>query len=524
MNSSVLECLIHELNTPSGGAPSDSTPTRLCHRMATKRQRKSPLAIAFVAITIAITGALSRPRVATAAIETTSIVPIVPTRLLDTRNGIGAPAAKVAPNGTIELTVTGATSGVPNDATAVAMNITAVNPDDNGYVTVWPCGTPKPNASNLNVTAGQTIPNLVITKLGNNGKVCIYTQPGAHLLADLTAFWGEVTSGVPDSTTLDTLTPSGASAPAGDGSVADLPTGGSDFEPGPPVAANPVSSAKPPTAAQMASAPWAPSYESSLRALSDTQVRPGAQALLKNEPTYPIGSAGYLSSLNPAVGRVVMWTYDAANGWRRASSCSGTVTGPNMVLTAAHCLTHGDNPRTTEREDSTPWDGYSFIPGLVGESMPAGEWWAAGNRAWAHQLWFDSRATTNWSLLFDYGFIKFDPQHNGNRNLSDATGSFQIRMQDNLVGRTLVNVGYPAEGYYSNRNGGYCDPLGIWCYPYKCESTGAANAPYGNGWNMIGFGCNANGGISGSGVFSQIDGTWYVVSVMDMLWKYVASA
>ena len=75
--------------------------------------------------------------------------------------------------------------GVLGDASAVALNVTAVDPGGAGYVTVWPCGSSQPNASSLNFEAHQTIPNLVIAKLGSGGRVCVYTSAATHLLADL---------------------------------------------------------------------------------------------------------------------------------------------------------------------------------------------------------------------------------------------------------------------------------------------------------------------------------------------------
>ena len=62
----------------------------------------------------------------------------------------------------VKLKVAGV-HGVPaSGVTAVVMNVTAVKPTTSGYVTVYPDGKPVPAVSNLNFTAGRTIPNLVI--------------------------------------------------------------------------------------------------------------------------------------------------------------------------------------------------------------------------------------------------------------------------------------------------------------------------------------------------------------------------
>ena len=89
---------------------------------------------------------------------------------------------------TLELKVTGVT-GVPSTADAVVLNMTAVNVRAPGFATVYPCGEPRPEASNLNYTAGQTIPNLVIAKPGAGGKVCIYSYATIDALADVSGYF-----------------------------------------------------------------------------------------------------------------------------------------------------------------------------------------------------------------------------------------------------------------------------------------------------------------------------------------------
>ena len=68
----------------------------------------------------------------------------------------------------LQLDVTGV-AGVPDDAMAVALNVTVTQPSVDGYLTVYPCGQAPPLASNLNFERGETIPNLVITKVGAGG-------------------------------------------------------------------------------------------------------------------------------------------------------------------------------------------------------------------------------------------------------------------------------------------------------------------------------------------------------------------
>ena len=44
------------------------------------------------------------------------------------------------------------------------MNVTVTDPTAGSYMTVWPKGEVQPTASNLNWSAGQTIPNAVTVK------------------------------------------------------------------------------------------------------------------------------------------------------------------------------------------------------------------------------------------------------------------------------------------------------------------------------------------------------------------------
>ncbi len=80
--------------------------------------------------------------------------------------------------------------GVPANATAVVLNVTAVQAGAGGYATVFPCGEALPNASNLNFGPGQTVPNAVVAKVGAGGSVCVFAERPIHLLVDVNGFVG----------------------------------------------------------------------------------------------------------------------------------------------------------------------------------------------------------------------------------------------------------------------------------------------------------------------------------------------
>ncbi|MFE1380251.1 hypothetical protein ACFW6S_15045 [Streptomyces sp. NPDC058740] len=135
--------------------------------------------------------------------------PVTPTRLMDTRSGLGVRQGKVGPGGVVTLQVTGR-AGIPTTGvTAVVLNVTATAPTAGGFVSVYPDGTTRTSASNLNFTAGQTIPNLVVVPVVN-GKVSFYNRAGSvDLLADVTGYYvsGEQSVSGPLGSTYEPLTP-----------------------------------------------------------------------------------------------------------------------------------------------------------------------------------------------------------------------------------------------------------------------------------------------------------------------------
>ncbi|MDH6134743.1 hypothetical protein P3T37_004147 [Kitasatospora sp. MAA4] len=108
--------------------------------------------------------------------------PVSPTRLLDTRDA--GPAAKPGPG---SVTAFG---GIPTGATAAALNVTATGGDNDGFLTVYADGTPRPGSSNLNVVPNTDIANHAIAQVGTDGKVDIYNFAGhTDFVADLFGYF-----------------------------------------------------------------------------------------------------------------------------------------------------------------------------------------------------------------------------------------------------------------------------------------------------------------------------------------------
>jgi alpha-tubulin suppressor-like RCC1 family protein len=112
---------------------------------------------------------------------------LAPQRVLDTRD-----SAPVGPGGTVTLDLS---SKVPAGATAAVFNLTGTDVTGSTFVTAYPAGQAKPDASNLNLEAGQTSPNLVTVQLSADRKVTLANQHSSvDLIADLAGYYS------PDST------------------------------------------------------------------------------------------------------------------------------------------------------------------------------------------------------------------------------------------------------------------------------------------------------------------------------------
>jgi hypothetical protein len=143
--------------------------------------------------------------------------PLTPARILDTRTGNGAPAGKLGPNAALTLQVTGR-GGVPaTGVSSVVLNVTVTEATAVSFLTAWPAGAARPLTSNLNYAGGDTVPNLVVVKVGTDGKVNLYNYAGsAHVIADVAGWYGggdgAKYSALTPARILDTRTGNGAPA------------------------------------------------------------------------------------------------------------------------------------------------------------------------------------------------------------------------------------------------------------------------------------------------------------------------
>jgi VCBS repeat protein len=116
-----------------------------------------------------------------------------PCRLLDTR---GLPAAMSGPplsSGAIRTFPAAGLCGIPATARSVSVNLTVIQPAGDGYVTVFPGGTPIPFTSTINFRSGAVRANNAILSLGAAGDYavfCALSSPGmSEFVLDVTGYF-----------------------------------------------------------------------------------------------------------------------------------------------------------------------------------------------------------------------------------------------------------------------------------------------------------------------------------------------
>ena len=111
-------------------------------------------------------------------------------RVIDTRNG----SVKPGPGSTVRVDLTSlrGSAGLTADAVAASINLTAVAPSGQGYLTAYPFGESMPPTSSLNVRRGVNRAIGAIVKLGtDDGRIGfnVFVENGAHVLVDVSGYF-----------------------------------------------------------------------------------------------------------------------------------------------------------------------------------------------------------------------------------------------------------------------------------------------------------------------------------------------
>ena len=130
----------------------------------------------------------------------TALTGVPPARIAETRtnvnertfDGFTQGGGAIGPGQTLTIPVLGR-AGVPaNGVGAVVVNVTATSPSSIGFLTVFPSGEPRPATSSVNFTAGQTVANSVIARVGADGAINVFNHSGStHVIVDISGWFPE---------------------------------------------------------------------------------------------------------------------------------------------------------------------------------------------------------------------------------------------------------------------------------------------------------------------------------------------
>ncbi len=132
--------------------------------------------------------------------EVEVFVGVDPTRVLDTRGAptgpIGIPAPDPLTQDEVLTLQLAGIDPVPGDATSVVINTTIdADAPRRSFITIYPTGTPLPEASANNATPGVVKTNPIIAKLGDNGSIDIYNFRGStNLVIDVVGYFAPLSS------------------------------------------------------------------------------------------------------------------------------------------------------------------------------------------------------------------------------------------------------------------------------------------------------------------------------------------
>ncbi|MBL8230020.1 MAG: hypothetical protein JNL98_16140 [Bryobacterales bacterium] len=122
--------------------------------------------------------------------------PVTQCRLINTLDGsfpgsFGPPIMESETTRTVPIPASTRCSGVPSTARGYVVNATALpNGSPMPFLTLWPTGQPRPNASTLNAFQGQVVTNQAIVPAGTNGAIDVYAFRRTHVVLEISGYFG----------------------------------------------------------------------------------------------------------------------------------------------------------------------------------------------------------------------------------------------------------------------------------------------------------------------------------------------
>ncbi len=116
-----------------------------------------------------------------------SFNPINPKRQLDTRK-----TSSLRARTRTVVSLTGGSKPVPSGATAVALNVAAVNPATDGWIRAFPCDQAEPTTASVSARPNGVISSAVLVPLAEDGTLCLVSSMKTDVVIDVTGWFGSV--------------------------------------------------------------------------------------------------------------------------------------------------------------------------------------------------------------------------------------------------------------------------------------------------------------------------------------------
>ncbi len=192
-------------------------------------------AVAVLAILFLVTPAQAKTRpkrgakpgpVSATVIAATKFYTVAPCRVFDSRTASNGPALLAGQVRTISVT----SCGAPPTASAASLNVAVTQSTDDGFVVLFPAGSPQPPTSTMNYRAGQTRANNAIIPLAGGAFSVVPGQGGGtvDLIVDVNGYFDNPADNQPPSVAVgppQTITFPSGTVVAGTATDDGLPSG-----------------------------------------------------------------------------------------------------------------------------------------------------------------------------------------------------------------------------------------------------------------------------------------------------------
>jgi hypothetical protein len=117
---------------------------------------------------------------------------ITPCRVVETRGAVGPYGGPALVGGGPARTFNipaGPCPGIPSTAGAYSINVAAILPASDGFMTVFPTGAAQPTSSDLNFLGGKVIANAIVAPAGTGGAISIFVNVSTNMILDINGYY-----------------------------------------------------------------------------------------------------------------------------------------------------------------------------------------------------------------------------------------------------------------------------------------------------------------------------------------------